>query len=54
MVYEWKLPKRIASSFGNEDENSCENHEFSSTGNSVFSPIPENLILLGHTFQVME
>ena len=46
--------KWIASSFGNGDENSYENDEFSSPGNLVFSPLPENPILLGHTFQVME
>ena len=31
----------IASHKGFGDENSCENNEFSSPGNSAFSPLPE-------------
>ena len=46
--------KWLASSFGAGDDFSYENHEFSSPANSVFSPLPENFILLGQTFQVME
>ena len=42
------------SSFYPGDDFSCENHEFSSSGNSIFSQLPENPILLGQTFQVME
>ena len=45
--------QKLIASFGNGDENSYENNEFSSQGNSVFSPLAENSILLGHTFQVI-
>ena len=42
--------KWIAISFDSGDDFLCENHEFSSTGNSVSCPVTENPILLGQTF----
>ena len=48
------LIKWLASSFDPGDNFSCENHEFLSLGNSVFSPLLENPILLGQAFQIME
>ena len=44
----------LAFSVGPGDDFSCENHDFSSPGNSVISPLPENHILLGQAFQVLE
>ena len=35
------------------DDFLCKNHKFSFPGNSVLSPLPENPILIGQTFQVM-
>ena len=41
-------------SFDPGDDFSCENHEFSSPGNSVSCPVTENPILLEQTFQLLE
>ena len=45
--------KLLAFSFDPGDEFSCENHEFSSPGNSVSCPVTGNPILLGQTFQLL-
>ena len=46
--------KWLAFSFNPGDDFSCENHEFSSPGNSVSYPVIENPILLGQTFQLLK
>ena len=46
--------KWLAFSFDPGDDFSCENHEFSSPGNSVSCPVTENPILQGQTFQLLE